>query len=165
MGLIVIGYQGIGKSSIAGIDNGIIDLESSLIKEPNGSRPVSWYKIYCDLAKSFADQGYTVCISSHACVYDELIRTQDDKPYSVVAIFPALELREEWLSRLSHRLGEEPTQKNWVTYLNAEKNFTHDITKLSENLTFPTIQITTLDFDLKELLDAYKLHLTNSVES
>ena len=46
-GLIVIGYQGIGKSSIGGKYN-CIDLESSNFYIDD-KRDNDWYKIYCNI--------------------------------------------------------------------------------------------------------------------
>ena len=163
-GLIVSGYPGVGKSYISNIETGYVDLKSTLIKENSGVRPMDWRRIYCNLAVSLADQGYDVCVSTHKEVLKELSNTNLYGDLDVVVVFPVLELREEWLSKLAHRLADEPTPENWYAYINAETNYIHDVKNLTMS-NFPTIQITSLDYDLKEMLDTYKTHLSNSVES
>lgn len=69
-GLIMIGYQGIGKSSCAG-KNDCIDLESSTFWF-EGSRSENWYIPYCNIAMDLANQGYTVFTSSHKVVREQL---------------------------------------------------------------------------------------------
>ena len=48
--MIVIGYQGIGKSSLAGRNNIFIDLESGNFWV-DGKRADDWYKPYCQIAE------------------------------------------------------------------------------------------------------------------
>ena len=62
-GLVIIGYQGIGKSSLAGW-NKCIDLESGNFFVGN-KRADDWYIPYCQTALNIANQGYTVFVSSH----------------------------------------------------------------------------------------------------
>ena len=59
--MIVIGYQGVGKSTLAGKDYRFIDLESGCfwVDGPNGERVRAddWYKAYCQVAVDLSDQG------------------------------------------------------------------------------------------------------------
>ena len=48
--MIIIGYQGIGKSTLAGKDNKFIDLESGNFWV-NGERVENWYIPYCQIAE------------------------------------------------------------------------------------------------------------------
>ena len=48
--MIVIGYQGIGKSTLAGRDHKFIDLESGNFWV-DGKRADDWYKPYCQIAE------------------------------------------------------------------------------------------------------------------
>lgn len=56
--MIFIGYQGIGKSTLAGY-NRYIDLESGNFWI-NGKRDENWYIPYCNIAEHLSEQGYRV---------------------------------------------------------------------------------------------------------
>ena len=59
--MIISGYQGIGKSSLAGKNN-CIDLESGNFWV-DGKRADDWYKQYCQIANHLTEQGYRVFFS------------------------------------------------------------------------------------------------------
>ena len=110
--MIIIGFPGIGKSSVTrayeGNTNttGYIDLESSnFVKDDN------WVKEYCDLAIDLELQGYNVFVSSHKDVREYLADKQDIFP-DIVEVFPAKELRDMWLNRLESRYMKCKTDKN-----------------------------------------------------
>ena len=69
--MIIIGYQGIGKSTLANIDNAYIDLESSNFWH-KGERYDNWYIYYGKIAESLSRQNYNVFTSSHREVRDYL---------------------------------------------------------------------------------------------
>ena len=69
--MIIIGYQGIGKSTLAKNSLKYIDLESGNFWI-NGERDEQWYKPYCNIANHLSAQGYTVFTSSHKEVREEL---------------------------------------------------------------------------------------------
>ena len=73
--MIISGYQGIGKSSLAGKNN-CIDLESGNFWV-DGKRADDWYKPYCQIANHLSQQGYTVFVSSHEVVRKELEKSED----------------------------------------------------------------------------------------
>lgn len=56
-GQIVVGYQGVGKSTLAYHNRSVIDLESSNFFV-DGKRDEKWYIPYCNIARSLARQGY-----------------------------------------------------------------------------------------------------------
>ena len=70
--MIIIGYQGIGKSSVSGADSGCIDLESSNFWN-EGVRADDWYIYYCNIALDLSKQGFTVFTSSHKEVREYLL--------------------------------------------------------------------------------------------
>lgn len=79
--MIIIGFPGIGKSSVTHAydgdinTTGYIDLESSnFVKDEN------WVKEYCDLAIDLELQGYNVFVSSHKKVREYLAEKQDIFP-------------------------------------------------------------------------------------
>lgn len=69
--MIIIGYPGIGKSTLAGKDHKFIDLESSNFKIED-ERSEDWYKVYCKVAEDLSRQGYIVFVSSHLAVREAL---------------------------------------------------------------------------------------------
>ena len=69
--MIVIGYQGIGKSTLAQKQFKYIDLESSALRR-DGVRWHNWYEPYCLVAEWLSKQGYIVFVSSHKEVRDYL---------------------------------------------------------------------------------------------
>lgn len=154
-GLIVIGYQGIGKTSISGVENGVIDLESSSFKHPDGTRVHNWFQQYCKIAVNLASQGFIVCTSSHKCVCDEFEKLIDEDKYDIIVVCPTIDMKEVWLARLAKRLGNDPTEKNWIAYKNAEQNYESSIKDL-DRIFFTNIYISNVDYNLKNILDIYK---------
>ena len=82
--MIISGYQGIGKSTLAGKNN-CIDLESGNFWVGR-KRSDDWYKIYCNIAVHLSRQGYTVFVSSHEVVRKELEKYKKDN--DIFLIFP-----------------------------------------------------------------------------
>ena len=97
--MIVIGYPCIGKSTYAvGHPYRAIDLESSnFVKDDN------WIESYCNVAIDLSRQGHVVFVSSHDAVRKQLLKS--DYEY-VFVIYPALDIKEEWLERLHERYLE-----------------------------------------------------------
>lgn len=74
--MIIIGYQGIGKSSLVKEDKQFIDLESSNFKI-GGKRPDGWEQMYCETALDLSRQGHVVFTASHKCIRDYLKDNHD----------------------------------------------------------------------------------------
>ena len=127
--MIIIGYQGIGKSSVSGIENGCIDLESSNFWH-DGERPDDWYIYYCNIALDLSRQGYTVFTSSHKCVRDYLLLHNGNE--FIVTVFPERWLKDEWINRLKKRYHTEPSNKNYKALMNAEDRFEDNVKELEE---------------------------------
>lgn len=146
--MIVIGYQGIGKTTLCkryGNRKGFIDLESSLLKDPfnDNKRPDNWAEIYCRIALSLSGQGYTVFVSSHKIVQDILEHSLDQ----VVAIYPDKELKDEWLKKLFLRMVETGVVKDKIAYLDAKENWDEEIDIL-ENSPFVKAHIPEMNYNL-----------------
>lgn len=112
MGMIVIGFPGIGKTSISFGENKFVDLESSCfnIVDPvtnKKTKPENWEKLYVSVAYDLAKQGKYVCVSNHSLVIDEILdRKQKDSrldEYPIVFVYPKKNLKDEWIERLSER--------------------------------------------------------------
>ena len=147
--MIISGYQGIGKSTLAGKDN-CIDLESSNFWE-DYKRPDDWYKIYCNIAIELSKQGYIVFVSSHEKVRRELEKSNQ----LAFAVFPSLHLRDEWVRKLEKRYEESNLYKDYKAYKNAEDHYKENIMEIMRgNLTF--YEITKMDYDLKDIVEFLK---------
>lgn len=147
-GLIVIGYQGIGKSSCAGKDN-CIDLESGCFWI-GGERDEYWYIPYCQIAMDLANQGYTVFTSSHKCVY-EFFKFVPFLPNvgKAVIICPRMEFRNEWIDRLQKRFDKTGLYKDYKALMNAKERFNENIQELMRN-GLPVYQPAAMDYDLMD---------------
>lgn len=145
--MIIIGYQGIGKSTLAKDSWKYIDLESGNFWI-NGERDEQWYKPYCNIANHLSAQGYTVFTSSHKEVREELKNSSE-----VVKIaFPALELKTDWLIRLTNRYNESMLEKDYKALMNASLHYEDNINDLM-NEPFDKIVINNIDYNLRELIE------------
>lgn len=151
-GMIVIGYQGIGKSTLANdtTHDNIIDLESSMFKI-NGQRDGNWERIYCRIAVSLAKQGNVVFISSHKEVRNELAIFTYVCP--MVTITPALYLESEWISRLRERYESNPSEKNLAAYENAKACYEGNIIDIRSNSLFDHIELRDINYLLEDVID------------
>lgn len=147
-GLIIIGYQGIGKSSCASPSNGCIDLESSNFWV-DGERAEDWYIPYCQIAMHLANQGYTVFTSSHKVVYEHF-KTMPLLPnVAKVAVFcPDSRYKEEWVKRLQERYNKTGLTKDYKALMNAKDRYCENIIELV-NCGLPVVQPAySVDYDL-----------------
>ena len=151
-GMIVIGYQRIGKSTLANDPSheGIIDLESSMFKI-NGQRDDNWARIYCRIAVSLAKQGNVVFISSHKEVRKELALFTYVCP--IVTITPALYLEGEWIDRLRKRYENNPSEKNSAAYENAKACYEDNIIDIRANSLFDHIELRDINYLLEDVVD------------
>ena len=147
--MIFCGYQGVGKSSICNRENGYIDFESSNFFV-NEMRPNVWIDIYINQAVSLNEQGYDVFLSTHKALRDRLNELNID----FTVITPSIDLKEQWIERLSNRYNNNPSLKNMKALKNAEECYEENVKDLcSEN---KVIMITNADYDLKECIMEYK---------
>lgn len=145
--MIVIGYQGIGKSSLAGRDSGCIDLESGNFWH-DGVRPDDWYIYYCNIAEHLSKQGFTVFTSSHEVVRNYL---KENCKEDVYVIFPSLALKDEWIKKLKDRYRQTGLDKDYKALKNAEDRYEENIEEL-KNSGFTYCEIDSMDYNLKNIL-------------
>lgn len=154
--MIIIGFPGIGKSSVTrayeGDTNttGYIDLESSnFVKDDN------WVKEYCDLAIDLELQGYNVFVSSHKDVREYLVDKQDIFP-DIMEIFPSKEIRTEWLNRLESRYMKCKTDKNERALSYMRNNFDDAVDEMEHDAIVHKVLITKENMnDLKKAMADY----------
>ena len=145
--MIIIGYPGIGKSSISCRGTGCIDLESGNFFV-DGKRPDDWYKYYVQIAKHLSERGYTVFVSSHKVVRDELKATNTE---DVAVCYPSIDIRELWLERLGERYERTGLEKDRRALLNAEQNYSSSISELYDDAVenrWINIPLCTTNYDL-----------------
>ena len=150
--MIIIGYQGIGKSSVSGVQNNCIDLESSNFWH-EGKRPDDWYIYYCNIAVDLSKQGFTVVVSSHKEVRDYLVNFMNET--YIVCVFPELYLKDEWIQRLQTRFDNDPSEKNFKALMNAKDRYIESVTEMefSGHLYYG---IDRIDYDLLSIVDYLK---------
>lgn len=132
--MIIVGYQGIGKSTVCknNIINGKIpvDLESSCFwcnrEDGTRFRPDGWEKIYANIAYNLSKQGFIVFMSSHKSVRDALC---DDKFNDVdkYIICPSVDIKDKWIERLKNRYEESNLKKDYAAYMNALDKYEENI--------------------------------------
>lgn len=124
--MIIVGYPGVGKSTLVQHKENCIDLESSCFDKSN----INWYKDYCNVAIDLHKQGNIVLVSNHELVYKELGSKEELKQSDLVFIFPCLQLGNDWIMKLKERYEKYSTKKNELAYLRARNNYLQDINSL-----------------------------------
>ena len=144
--MIVIGYQGIGKSTLARESKGFVDLESSCFYV-NGKRSTDWHYYYCRIAENLSEQGYVVFVSSHMPVRDWFKRSDE----RAVIICPDIALKDAWIQRLYNRWVKNRTGKNYRAWRGAAEKFEDNIHDLMEE-GIPVLKIKDIHYDLEDMI-------------
>lgn len=150
---IFIGYQGIGKSTLTKMYDNFVDFESGNFYV-DGVRPSDWYKPYCNCALDLSSQGLNVFTASHQVVRDRF--KELNKYENIYVICPSLELKDLWIEKLHKRYVDSQLDKDYRAWKNAEDRYTENIKELHQS--FPSIEITSMDYDLYSLLEPYLSH-------
>lgn len=145
--MIVVGYQGVGKSTLAKKWVNAIDLESSHFWV-DGRRDPQWYIPYCSIADSLSKQGFVVCVSSHEVVRKQLQASEEVK----VIVCPSPHLQDEWIAKLQERWDETGLDKDWKALANALDRFADNVGELLNESGFKKVVIMDMDYDLGNLL-------------
>lgn len=151
--MIISGYQGIGKSTLAGRDR-FIDLESGNFWI-GGKRADDWYIPYCNIALHLSSQGYKVFISSHKLVRDYLASLP--KTEELVVVYPSLELKSDWICKLAVRYERTNLEKDYKSLMNAKNCYADNITDLMNQVNFGHIEIKSMDYNLQDLIEVYEV--------
>lgn len=150
--MIIVGYQGIGKSTLAKNGNGFIDLESSNFFV-NGVRQNDWYIPYCNIAMNLSEQGYTVFVSSHECVRNYLSFHADQT--RLVIVCPSLRLKDQWIEKLEKRYQDTGLVKDYKAMMNAKDRYEENIKELMNTVGFEILQIDTMDYKLSDVIASF----------
>ena len=120
--MIISGYSGIGKSTLASKNKNVVDLDSSLFKI-DGKRFPDWYKAYVNVAVDLSRQGFIVLVSAHMSVRNELKKRNID----FYIICPSQELKNQWVERLNKRYQKTKLLKDLCALNDSKDNFDNDI--------------------------------------
>ena len=142
--MIVIGYPGIGKTTLSAKNQKVVDLESSSFWKiytttenqlgTEKTRPDDWYIYYCQVAQNISSQGFTVFVSSHKEVRDWLA-THNEEP--VCAIYPSPDIKDDWLRRLEGRYIVSNSDKDLKAFERAKVSYEEDTTALEKECRYP----------------------------
>lgn len=149
--MIIIGYQGIGKSSLAGRDHKYIDLESGNFWV-DGKRADDWYRPYCQIAEHLSQQGYIVFTSSHEVVRDQLLNSSE----IVVLVYPSLKLKNLWIDKLENRYRETGLEKDYKALMNTKDRYDENIKELANSKFNFKIELKDADYDLEASLTHFR---------
>lgn len=156
--MILVGYQGIGKTTLSESSNRYIDLESSNFFI-NGERCKNWNIMYVNIANSLSQQGYDVFVSSHKIVREELIKSKENK----CIIVPGLHLKYKWLDKLQDRWLRTRLYKDYKAYKNAEEMYDENIKDLISEKGFKLIVLKDINYDLSDLINKAREEFSNEI--
>lgn len=148
--MIIIGYPGVGKSTLASKLVWSIDLESTCFKY-KGEHIDHWWEPYCKVAEHLSQQGYDVYVSSHKAVRDKL---KVGSEY-LVAVVPDLSLESRWIDKLYARYEETESAKDLAAYNRAKEHFAEDIKAITDDIEH-VITITHMQYNLELLMHKYR---------
>lgn len=151
--MILIGYQGIGKSTLAFKENNFIDLESSNFFYKD-KRIDNWYIYYCNIAAHLSKQGFNVFVSSHEVVRNRLKKYFDEP---LVCIIPSISLKDEWIKKLHNRYINHGSEKNYKAWMNAVDRYEDNINEI-KNSGIEFIEIENINYDLENLLEENNIY-------
>lgn len=164
LGMVIVGYQGIGKTTISKASHKFIDLESShMFFSETSERPKGWEELYVNYAESLANDGHIVFVSSHPQVREELSKRAKKNGLKVGCIAPSKYLEDKWVDRLQERYSISQTSKDYRAYMGAKMNYESDIDGLEDDVdTLGTslVRINDLSYNLQDkvcrlLVEAY----------
>lgn len=160
--MIIIGFPGIGKSTLAYNNDKFVDLESSCFK-PVNNRNDDWVVDYCKLAELLSKNGSIVFVSSHKAVRDYIAKMRTDE--LVACVFPSERIREQWVKKLEDRYVDSresckisfyDLDKDYRAFIRARDHYDDDIRELYSDDGIPyKWVITDINYNLEE--EIYKL--------
>ncbi len=156
--MIIFGYQGIGKSSLANspADALYIDLESSMFRTPmHPERSEDWFQAYGNIVCDLDKQGKFVFSACHQQIRDYIASEKDLKGVISVICYPSLELREEWLYRLRQRWMDTQLPKDKAALDFAEASYSSSIKALDKDTDYDHLILTRMNYNLHDILISY----------
>lgn len=151
--MIIIGFPGIGKSTLAYNNDKFVDLESSYFKTHDVGNE-DWVIEYCKLAEFLSRNGYIVFVSSHKAVRDYLANM--DTSESVASIFPSERIKEQWVKKLEDRYMLTGLDKDYRAFIRARDHYDDDIRELycDDGISYKWV-ITDINYNLEEEIEKF----------
>ena len=151
--MIIIGYPGVGKTSLAGRYNQYIDLESSNWNSPDNTKPDMWWWSYGKVAEDLSRQGYRVFVSCHPSVQKYF---EESNEY-VMVLYPSSELKEEWIKRVADRYERDRSMKNLAALNNVELYYDKQIKSLDDSSFENKLVLKDMNYTLDNEIDNFIL--------
>ena len=150
--MIVFGYPGIGKTTIAKYDYRFIDLDPSdpLIRWRWPWKKDDWVTDYCNMALLLSKQGYYVMVSTHPKVIRKLVANGEE---SYCFVYPDISIRKEWVNKLKERYKDYPNRSTHNAYVRARDHFEEDFYQM-ERLHGKKLVIKSMEYELKKCIVA-----------
>lgn len=148
--MIIVGYQGIGKSSLAKNHFKCIDLESSNFFV-DGKRDDNWYKIYTNIAKHLSEQGKVVFMSSHKVIREYM----NEQNIEFTVVCPSLDLKYRWLDKLENRYEDTKKDKDYRAWQNAINGYDEQIKDLMKEKN--VIVLESITYNLGDSINLWEL--------
>lgn len=120
-GLIIVGYPGVGKTSISKLYNGYVDLESSNFDFQDDVVQ------YCKVALNIAEQNKVVFVSSHKSVREYLNSIPFPENIKMIYLMPDFDMKEIWDWQLEMRYRSTGLEKDRKALVRCYENFGDDI--------------------------------------
>lgn len=153
--MIIIGYPGIGKSTVSKDDYRFIDLDSTSKSTRGGVHIKRWEVMYAKFAEYLSEQGYFVFVSSHPEVQKALTGSTE----IVYVCYPDKSLRDKWVKKLADRYGDTGTTKDHRAFQRASEHFYEDILTMADS-DFGKIVLPSMSYNLKRMiLEAYDVEV------
>ena len=149
--MIIIGFPGIGKSTLAYNNDKFVDLESSYFK-PVNNRNDDWVVDYCKLAELLSKNGSIVFVLSHKAVRDYIAKMRTDE--LVACVFPSERIREQWVKKLEDRYMNSGLDKDYRAFIRAREHYDDYIRELysDDGIPYKWI-ITDINYNLEEEIE------------
>lgn len=160
--MIIIGYQGVGKSTFVKENDNSIDLESSNFwfkgEDGKNKRYFNWAEIYVNIALDISSQSCIVFTASHQAVRDELAKPSRHHNEDIAVLVPSLELKDAWIQKLKDRYEESKLSKDYKAWKNAEDRYSENINELvndAHRYGWDVITIDDMDYNLTDVMYNY----------
>ena len=155
--MIICGYQGIGKSTLANTcmieyEIPVLDLESGNFWV-DGMRSQDWYKVYANIAIHLSQQGNIVMLSSHKAVRDYLYNLHSSE--RLATIYPSIDLRDQWIVKLENRYYVSKKEKDYKALMNAKEMYEQNVHDLKTQIGFDHIELKNIDYSLEPIITTY----------
>ena len=147
--MIISGYPGIGKSTLAGRYKEYVDLESSNWNNPDNTKPDNWWWSYGKVAEDLSRQGYRVFVSCHPQVQKYF---EESSEY-VMVCYPSLELKVHWIDKLNTRYENDRSMKNLAALNNVQLFYNKQIKTLEESTFKHKCILKDIDYTLDSEID------------